>query len=58
MGQTREQSKGRDPKPQWDKKDPKKDHVRGLQPPVACNSCEDEKNSVDLCYVNNQAQSS
>jgi len=37
---------------------PKKDHARGLQPPVACNSCEDEKKNVDLCYVNNQAKSS
>lgn len=52
MVQTREHSKGRGPKPQPDKKEPKQDHGRRLQPPVACNSCKDEKQNVDLCCVN------
>lgn len=49
-GQTRKMP-GRTPKP-------KKDHARGLQPPVAFNNCEDEKKNMDLCYMNKQAKSS
>lgn len=52
MGQTKEYSKGRGPKPQSDKKEPKQGHGKRLQPPIACNSCKDEKQSVDLCCVN------
>lgn len=51
MGQTKENSKGRGPKAPSDKKEPKHNHGRRLQPPIACNSCKDEKQNVNLCCV-------